>query len=479
MRTPPSRKSSGGEGERLPARRPADEPAPRGEALVEHLVERLARTEAELRTTRDVLADSETRRRLVSEAARHLAEHPGAPLVALGRLALPALGEWALVEEIQGDRSDRGLAVLDPAREGSAAALCGPAFIDPDSAVGLGRALRGGRIERLDALPARHALALPPDAATQSALENLARGPLLVVPVHTNGQLAGALTFGRDAGAPPYDEADQRLASELAGFAALAIAQRRATAAAEESARAKSEFLTMMSHELRTPLNAIAGYAQLLEMGFRGPLNEGQKDAVDRILHGQRHLLELVDSVLTFSRLTSGRLVLDDADVSSAAVLATASDPVLGDFAEAGIDFRILRCAGDARVQGDRDRTAQILRHLLTNATKFTPRGGSVTLACEADEGMVRFVVTDTGRGIPAEQQEAIFHPFVQAEKGHTRSADGSGLGLAIGRELAERMGGTLTVASEVGAGSRFVLSLPRARGKDAAISIDRAGGPG
>jgi signal transduction histidine kinase len=299
------------------------------------------------------------------------------------------------------------------------------------------------------------------------------------VPVTSNGQLVGALTLGRDAGGPQYDEADQRLASELAGFAALAIAQRRSAAAAEEAARAKAEFLTMMSHELRTPLNAIAGYAQLLEMGFRGPLNAGQKEAVERILHGQEHLLELVDSVLTFSRLTSGRLVLDDADVAAAAIIATASDPVRGDFAASGIDFRILPCTGDLRVHGDRDRAAQILRHLLTNASKFTPRGGAVTVGCEGEQGTVRFVVTDTGRGIPAAQQEAVFHPFVQAEKGHTRSADGSGLGLAIGRELAERMGGTLTVTSEVGVGSRFVLSLPRAQRHEESNSIDITSRPG
>jgi signal transduction histidine kinase len=479
MRIPPWRKDSGGDDERLPARRPADEPAPRGEALVEHLVERLAQTEAELRAVRETLTDSEVHRALLSRAAQQLAERPGAPLSALGRLALPALGDWALVEEIEGDGTDRGLVAVDAAREQAAAALCGSAPLDPGGAVGLARALRGGRIERLDALPARQGSAPPSDQVAQSALEHVARGPLLVVPITANGQLAGALTFGRDAGAPRYDDADQRLAAELAGLAALAITQRRAAAAAEAAARAKSEFLTMMSHELRTPLNAIAGYAQLLEMGFRGPLNEGQKEAVERILHGQEHLLELVDSVLTFSRLTSGRLVLDDADVSAVAILATASDPVRGDFVAAGIDLRILPCADDTRVHADRDRTAQVLRHLLSNASKFTPRGGSVTVGCEVEQGTVRFVVTDTGRGIPAAQQEAIFHPFVQAEKGHTRSADGSGLGLAIGRELAERMGGTLTVTSEVGAGSRFVLSLPRATANEEATSIDRAGGPG
>jgi signal transduction histidine kinase len=120
-----------------------------------------------------------------------------------------------------------------------------------------------------------------------------------------------------------------------------------------------------------------------------------------------------------------------------------------------------------------------ILRHLLSIALKFTPRGGSVTVGCEDAAGTVRFFVADTGRGIPEGQRDAIFQPFVQVEKGLTRSADGSGLGLAIARELAERMGGSLTVTSEVGAGSRFVLSLPRASEDGAPRVIDSVPGQG
>jgi signal transduction histidine kinase len=219
----------------------------------------------------------------------------------------------------------------------------------------------------------------------------------------------------------------------------------------------------MMSHELRTPLNAIAGYAQLLEMGFRGPLTDGQRDAVNRILRGQEHLLTLVDAVLTFSRLTSGRLTIDSTELDAADLIDLASEPLVMEFAAREIDFRILPCPERARVCADRERAVEILRHLLSNALKFTPRGGAVTVGCEEGGGMVRFVVADTGRGIPEGQRDSIFQPFVQVEKGLTRSADGSGLGLAVGRELAERMGGTLTVTCQEGAGSRFVLSLARA----------------
>src|SRR5215207_880438 len=300
-------------------------------------------------------------------------------------------------------------------------------------------------------------------ASAWAAREHLAAGPVLVVPVLTRGRIAGALSFGRPADQALFNEREQRLAEELAQLIGVSLEQQRIATAAEAAARTKSEFLAMMSHELRTPLNAIAGYAQLLEMGFRGPLTDGQRDAVSRILRGQEHLLSLVDAVLTFSRLTSGRLTIDSTELDAADLIDLASEPLVVEFAAGEIDFRILPCPERARVCADRERAVEILRHLLSNALKFTPKGGSVTVGCEETTGMVRFVVSDTGRGIPEGQRDAIFQPFVQVEKGLTRSADGSGLGLAIGRELAERMGGSLTVTSEVGSGSRFVLSLVRA----------------
>jgi signal transduction histidine kinase len=313
--------------------------------------------------------------------------------------------------------------------------------------------------------PARPAIARADDqaATTWHALESLAAGPVLVVPIMARGRIVGALSFGRPAGHPLFSEREQRLAEELAQLVGLALEQLRIASVAEAAARTKSEFLAMMSHELRTPLNAIAGYAQLLEMGFRGPLTEGQRDAVSRILRGQEHLLSLVDAVLTFSRLTSGRLTIESTELDASDLIDLASEPLVVDFAAREIDFRIVPFPKRARVCADRERAVEILRHLLSNALKFTPRGGSVRVGCEEGGSMLRIVVTDTGRGIPEGQQDAIFQPFVQVEKGLTRSADGSGLGLAIGRELAERMGGTLTVTSQEGAGSRFVLSLVRA----------------
>ena len=465
MSAPPPREHGGGE-ERIPNRRPADLPAPDGQALVEHLVDRLARSERELNQARDVVAESERERALLRNATRQVASAERVEPGELVRPFLPALGRWCLFDQVFNGRGERHLITPDPSLAEYARTVEGVLALDGDASLGIVRALRRRRAERLEHVsPARPATARDDDQAATAweALGSLAAGPVLVVPIMARGRIVGALSFGRPADHSLFSEREQRLAEELAQLVGLALEQQRIAAVAEAAARTKSEFLAMMSHELRTPLNAIAGYAQLLEMGFRGPLTDGQRDAVSRILRGQEHLLSLVDAVLTFSRLTSGRLTIDSTELEASDLIDMASEPLVVEFASREIDFRILACPKRARVCADRERAVEILRHLLSNALKFTPKGGSVTVGCEEGGGMIHFVVTDTGRGIPEAQRDAIFQPFVQVEKGLTRSADGSGLGLAISRELAERMGGTLTVTSQEGAGSRFVLSLLRA----------------
>ena len=465
MSAPPPRELGGGE-ERIPNRRPADLPAPEGQALVEHLVDRLARTERELGLAREEIAESERERASLRNATRQVASTERADPVELIRPFLPALGQWCLFDQVFNGRGERRLIASDASLAQRARSVEGELALDGDASLGIVRALRRRRTERLDHVSPARPAAVRDDVQASSAwaaLEHLVAGPVLVVPVQARGRIVGALSFGRAADRPLFNEREQRLAEELAQLIGLTLDHQRIASVADAAARTKSEFLTMMSHELRTPLNAIAGYAQLLEMGFRGPLTDGQRDAVNRILRGQEHLLTLVDAVLTFSRLTSGRLTIDSTELDAADLIDLASEALVMEFAAREIDFRILPCPERCRVCADRERAAEILRHLLSNALKFTPKGGAVTVGCEESGGMVNLAVVDTGRGIPEGQRDAIFQPFVQVEKGLTRSADGSGLGLAVGRELAERMGGTLTVTSQEGAGSRFVLSLPRA----------------
>jgi signal transduction histidine kinase len=249
-----------------------------------------------------------------------------------------------------------------------------------------------------------------------------------------------------------------------------------ARAMAEAANKAKSDFLAVMSHELRTPLNAIAGYAELMQLGVPEPAPKVHQEYLARIQRSQQHLLGLINSVLNFARLESGSVNYVVGDVSVASLLDGVEPLIAPQMAVRGHTYTCEPCDGALMVRADADKVTQILLNLISNAQKFTPPAGRITMSATAiDAGadsLVAFHVTDTGPGIPEDKQRAIFDPFVQLDPERTRRSGGVGLGLAISRELARGMGGELTVDSVVGAGSRFTLTLPRsALGAVAAVS--------
>ncbi|HEX8363296.1 MAG TPA: ATP-binding protein [Longimicrobium sp.] len=233
------------------------------------------------------------------------------------------------------------------------------------------------------------------------------------------------------------------------------------TGAAEEANRVKSEFLATMSHELRTPLNAIGGYAELIEMGVRGPITERQREDLQRIQASQRHLLGLINEVLNYAKLETGAVHYDLADVGVRAVLASAEALVAPQARAKGLLLEVNTCEEELVVRADSEKLLQILANLLSNAVKFTGAGGRVTLWCGVEGDAVAFHVSDSGIGVPHDKLSAIFEPFVQVRSDLTRTAEGTGLGLAISRDLARAMDGDLVVESVVGQGSVFTLTLP------------------
>jgi signal transduction histidine kinase len=240
---------------------------------------------------------------------------------------------------------------------------------------------------------------------------------------------------------------------------------------------AKSEFLATMSHEIRTPINAIIGYVDLLDVEVAGPLTEAQRVHLRRIQAASQHLLSLVTDVLDLSKVEARRMVVrrETRRVGGAVEAALA---VMQPLAAAKGIALIDKCGAEQGLwyDGDEDRVRQTLINLLSNAIKFSEPGSKVevvcnlverhdvTLAPEANEGpWVRIRVRDWGIGIPADQLERVFEPFVQVEATRTRTHGGSGLGLTITRRLARLMGGDLTVESTAGQGSVFSLWLPAA----------------
>ncbi len=245
---------------------------------------------------------------------------------------------------------------------------------------------------------------------------------------------------------------------------------------AEAASQAKSEFLAIMSHELRTPLNAVLGYTDLLQLGVAGSLSDEQRQQLRRISASGRHLLSLVNEVLDLARIESGRLNVERRPIRTTEV-ADAALVMIQPQAEArGLSLSRTETATSPVCLGDSDRVRQILVNLLGNAVKFTPVAGTVTVdigeADAAEPGArvrgdgpwVYIRVSDTGPGIPPEQHEQIFAPFVQAQSGHTRRKDGTGLGLTISRRLARLMSGDVTVHSVLGDGAVFTLWLPEAK---------------
>ena len=235
-----------------------------------------------------------------------------------------------------------------------------------------------------------------------------------------------------------------------------------ARAEAEGANRAKAEFLATMSHELRTPLNAIGGYAELLEMGIRGPVTDLQRDDLSRIQQSQRHLLGLINEVLNYAKLETGTIRYDIGDVPVGEALAAAHSLVAPQARAKGITLSIAPGApATLTARADPEKLRQILVNLVGNAVKFTLDGGRVEMSCAAEGGRVVFRVRDTGIGIPREKLETIFDPFVQVRSDLTRPHEGTGLGLAISRDLARAMGGDLRAESELGQGSTLTLTLP------------------
>ncbi|MFV9504782.1 MAG: response regulator [Oscillochloridaceae bacterium umkhey_bin13] len=227
--------------------------------------------------------------------------------------------------------------------------------------------------------------------------------------------------------------------------------------------RTKDDFLANMSHELRTPLNAILALSESLSEQLRGPLNQRQLDALNNIDSSARHLLSLINDILDLSKIEAGRLELQSELVAVGDLCNACLVFVKEQALKKQIQLSFQLNDQLAIIEADPRRLKQILVNLLTNAVKFTPKGGAVKLEVVLDpiSEQARFTVRDTGIGISPEDLRHLFQPFVQADASLNRSHEGTGLGLALVQRLTDLHGGSVTVESTIGVGSCFMITLP------------------
>jgi signal transduction histidine kinase len=422
----------------------------------------------------------------LAEASRLLADSLDyeTTLATVAMLALPHLGAWCIVDVVEEDGDIRRVGVIHPDPEMQAMARelrdgWPPGRDDPLGVPVVARTRRSELVPTVDAELIERAAR---SERNLWLLEQLGIGSLMIVPLLARGDVLGAITFVAPQTEHRYGPRDMALAEDLAARAAIAIDNarlyrmaERAREAAERASQAKSQFLGVMSHELRTPINVIMGYVQLMEMGVRGSLTDGQRELLQRVGASSRHLLELVTRVLDVSKAETGELVVQSQLQLVDDVVSDALNEVRG--SADGRQITTRSSQERLRFLGDGIRARQILVNLLSNAIRFTDDDGRIAIVCEQVKGpvgpellkdagpWVRICVEDNGSGIPQNRIEAVFEPFVQGDASPLiRENDGSGLGLAISRYLARLMGGELTVTSVPGEGSRFSLWLPAPR---------------
>jgi signal transduction histidine kinase/PAS domain-containing protein len=309
------------------------------------------------------------------------------------------------------------------------------------------------------------------DHQLRGQLHALALTSVIVVPMEARGRTLGVMTLATRGTNRVFDRKDLVMAAELGRRTAIAVDNIRLLMAAERSReeaqranRAKSDFLAAMSHELRTPLNAIAGYTQLMLMGLRGDLTAEQEEDLTRISQNQHHLLGLINSILNYAKLDAGVVQYESSAVNVSELLHSINAMIAPQMITKGLHFKQEPCSDDVFIEADGDKVRQIVLNLMSNAIKFTPINGSITLGADVITPHVHIYVQDTGAGIAPAKLARIFEPFVQVDRTLSTRHEGVGLGLAISRDLAHGMGGDITVQSTVGQGSLFTVIFPLRR---------------
>ncbi len=382
-------------------------------------------------------------------------------LKTLASLMVPEVADWCAVDiadEEGGPHRRLAVAHKDPAKVELAHELRRRFPPDPKTDT-VTRVIRTGQAEWMSFVPPELIEAAQTSEEHRAVLKSLNIVSFIVVPLKTRERVFGTLTLVSSDSNRRFTEADLEFAEEVARRASVAVDNARLYTAAQDANRAKDEFLATLSHELRTPMTAVLGWARMLKMGLDGADMQQAVDAIERSATMQ---MDLIEDILDMSRIMAGkmRIQMDSVDLRTVAEAAVAT--VQPAAAAKNIEVLTSFPAQIPPVLGDPARLQQIIWNLMTNAIKFTPRGGNVIVRLSATEETVTLVVRDSGMGIPRSFLAHVFEPFRQQDSSTTRAHGGIGLGLAIVRSLVELHGGSISAQSEgEGRGSTFTLELP------------------
>jgi PAS domain S-box-containing protein len=388
----------------------------------------------------------------------------------LAELAVPRLADWCVVHERDDSGGAQQVAVahVDPRKREMAREYARRMPIDMSATRGAAAVMRTGRSELYPEISDALVAQIVNDPEQRRLIRDLELRSTLIVPIAAGPAVVGAMTLVFAESGRRYSPDDLAFAEELGRRAGSAIenarlygAEQRAREAADAASRAKDEFIAAVSHELRTPLTAILGWSKMMN-GASLDANQ-QKRASRTIERNAVAMAQLVEDLLDVSRIVSGKMRIDAHPLGVVPVVDSAMDSVQA--AADGKQIRLVRSldASADEVLGDARRLQQIVWNVVSNAVKFTARGGEVRVAVRTTPDAVEISVSDDGRGIDPRFLPCVFEPFRQADGGSARMTGGLGLGLAITKHLVEMHGGTIEVASQgLGKGATFTVRLPR-----------------
>ncbi len=392
-----------------------------------------------------------------------------ATLQELTRLVVPRLASWCSVylQEGAGPPVLAASSHSDPERTQLVRELHTRFPPDPDGPHGLSMVLRTGKSLLLSEIDDAMLKAAARGPDELSLMRELGPRSSVVVPLIVQGRTFGVLAISSTATGHRYDAFDLALVEELARRAAVAIDNARLfaigqkeRARAEEANRAKDLFLSTLSHELRTPLTAILGWTRMLRTGTLAP--EKREKGLETIDRNARAQVALIEDILDLSRIVTGKLRLELQPVELVSIIEAAVETVRPALDARNISLQLALDPDAATVIGDPNRLQQALWNLLTNAVKFTPRGGRIQVWLRREGSHVEITVADNGQGIDPALLPYVFDRFRQSDASTTRSLGGLGLGLAIVKHLLELHGGSIHAASEgEGRGATFLVRIP------------------